>query len=53
MSIYDNFWEGCKGSMCLSPVDGQDIIRTVQQFKNKASTDSTDINTSIAKTIII
>ena len=33
MSIYDYFWEGCNGSMFLSPVDEQEIIRTVQQFK--------------------
>ena len=38
--------------MFLSPVDQQEIIRTVQQFKNKVSTDFTDINMSMVKTII-
>ena len=38
--------------MFLSPVDVQEIIRTVQQFKSKVSTDFTDINMSIVKTII-
>ena len=33
-------------------VDEQEIIRTVQQFKNKASTDFIDINMSMVKTII-
>ena len=32
MSIYDYLGEGCNGSMFLSPVDEQEIIRTVQQF---------------------
>ena len=41
MSIYDYLGEGCNGSMFLSPVDEQEIIRTVQQFKNKVSTDFT------------
>ena len=48
--IYDYLGEGCDGSMFLSPVDEQDIIRTVQQFKNKVST---DINMNMVKTIII
>ena len=39
VSIYDYLGEGCNGSMFLSPVDEQKIIRTVQQFKNKVSTD--------------
>ena len=52
MSIYDYLGEGCNGNMCLSPVDKQEIIRTAQQFKNKVSTDCTDINMSIIKTII-
>ena len=38
--------------MFLSPVDELEIIRTVQQFKNKVSTDFTDINMSMVKTII-
>ena len=29
VSIYDFLWEGCNGSMFLSPVDEQEIIRTV------------------------
>ena len=32
MSIYDYLGEGCNGSMVLSPVDEQEIIRTVHQF---------------------
>ena len=44
--------EGCNRSMFLSPDDEQEIIRTVQQFKNKVSTDFTDINMSMVKTII-
>ena len=50
VSIYDCFWEGCNGSMFLSPVDEQEIIRNVQLFKNKVSTDFTDINMSMVKT---
>ena len=38
--------------MFLSLVDEQEIIRTVQQIKNKVSTDFTDINMSMVKTII-
>ena len=51
MSIYD-YLEGCNVSMFLSLVDEQDIIRTVQQFKNKVSTDFTNINMSTVKLII-
>ena len=39
--------------MFLSPVDDQEIIRTVQHFKNKMSTDCCDINMSMIKEIII
>ena len=38
--------------MFLSPVNEQEIIRTMQQFKNKMSTDFTNINMSMVKTII-
>ena len=38
--------------MFLSLVDEQKIIRTVQQFINKVSTDFTDISMSMAKSII-
>ena len=44
--IYDYLGEGYNGSMFLSPVDGQDIIITVQ-FKNNVSTYITDINVSM------
>ena len=33
-------------------VDEQEITKTVQQFKNKVSTDFTDINITMVKTII-
>ena len=46
------FGEGCNGSMILSMVDEQEITKTVQQFKNKVSTDFTDINITMVKTII-
>ena len=36
----------------LSPVDEQEIIRTIKQFKNKVLTNFTDINMSMLKTII-
>ena len=39
-------------SMFLSPVDDQDIIRTVQNFKSKMSTDCNDLNMSMVKNII-
>ena len=52
MSIYDYLREGCNGSMFLSLVDVQEIIRTVQQFKNSELTDFTDITMSMVKTII-
>ena len=38
--------------MFLSPVDEQEIIKTLQQFKNKVSADFTVINMSMVKTII-
>ena len=38
--------------MYLSPVDDQDIIRTVQNFKSKMSTDCNDLNMSMIKNII-
>ena len=38
--------------MFLSPVDDQEIIRTVQNCKNKNSTDYSDINMSLIKNVI-
>ena len=35
--------------MFLSPVDDQEIIRTVQHLKNKMSTDCSDINMNMIK----
>ena len=52
VSIYEYLGEGCNGNMFLSPVDEQKIIRTVQQFKSKVSTDFTDINMSMVKAVI-
>ena len=37
--------------MFLSTVDDQDIIRTVQNFKSKMSTDCNDLNMSMVKNI--
>ena len=51
--MYDNFGERCNGSMFLSPVDEQEIIRNVQLFKNKVSTDFTDINMSMVKQLLL
>ena len=38
--------------MFLSPVDDQEIIRMVQNCKNKKSTDYSDINMSLIKNVI-
>ena len=38
--------------MFLSPTDAQYIIRTVQNFKSKMSTDFNDLNMSMVKNII-
>ena len=38
--------------MFLSPVDDQDIIRTVQNVKSKMSTDCNDLNMSMVKNTI-
>ena len=38
--------------MFLSPVDDQEIIRTVQNCKTKKSTDYSDINMSLSKNVI-
>ena len=38
--------------MFLSPVDDQDIITTVQNFKSKMSTDCNGLNISMVKNII-
>ena len=39
--------------MFLSRVDDQDIIRTVQKFKSKMSTDCNDLNMSMVKNIFV
>ena len=52
VSIYD-YLEGEVGhTMFLNPVDDQEIIRTVQNCKNKMSTDYNDINMLMVKKII-
>ena len=49
VSIYD-YLEGEVGhTMFLNPVDDQEIIRTVQNCKNKMSTDYNDINMLMVK----
>ena len=44
--------KGQDKSICLSPVDDQEIIRIVQKFKSKMSSDTNDINMSTIKTVI-
>ena len=52
MCIFMIIWEKDWKAVFLSPVDDQEIIRTVQHFKNKMSTDSSDINMRMIKNII-
>ena len=49
VSIYDYLVKRLESSIFLSPVDDQEIIRTVQHFKNKMSTDCSDINMNMIK----
>ena len=44
--------KGQDKSICLSHVDDQEIIRIVQNFKSKMSSDYNDINMSTIKTFI-
>ena len=46
-TIYDYLEEIIKYTMFLSPVDDLEIIRTVQHFKNKSSTDFSDNSMSL------
>ena len=52
VSIFYYLGKELDKSMFLSPVDDQDIIRTVQHFKSKMSTDCNDLNMSMIKNII-
>ena len=49
VSIYDDLEGEVGHTMFLNPVDDQDIIRTVQNCKNKISTDYNDINMLMVK----
>ena len=51
-TIYDYLEEIIKHTMFLSPVDDLEIIRTVQNYKNKRSTDFSDISISLLKKVI-
>ena len=50
--MFDYLGKELNKSMFLSPVDDQDIIRTVQNFKSKMSTECNDLNMSMVKNII-
>ena len=52
VSIYDYLEGKVDHTMFLSPVDDQEIIRTVENCKNKKSTDYSDINMSLIKNVI-
>ena len=51
-TIYDYLEENIEHTMFLSPVDDLEIIRTVQNCKNKRSTDFSDISMSLLKKVI-
>ena len=51
-TIYDYFEENIEHTMFLGLVDDLDIIRTVQNCKNKRSTDFSDISMSQLKKVI-
>ena len=51
-TIYDYLEENIEHTMFLSPVDDLEVIRTVQNCKNKRSTDLIDISMSLLKKII-
>ena len=48
-AIYDYLEENIEHTMFLSPVDDLESIRTVQNCKNKRSTDFSDISISLLK----
>ena len=51
-TTYDCLEEIIKPTMFLSPVVALEIIRTVQNCKNKRSTDFSDISISLLKKVI-
>ena len=51
-TIYDYLEENIEHTMFLDPVDDLEIIRTVQNCKNKRSTDFIDISMSLLKKVI-
>ena len=51
-TIYDYLEENIEHTMFLDPVDDLEIIRTVQNCKNKTSTDFSDISMSLLKKVI-
>ena len=51
-TIYDCSGENFEDTMFLYPADDLEIIRTVQNCKNKRSTDFSDISMSLLKKII-
>ena len=51
-TIYDYLEENTEHTMFLSPADDLEIIRTVQNCKNKRSTDFNDISMNLLKKVI-
>ena len=51
-TIYDYLKENIEHTMLLDPVDDLEIIRTVQNCKNKRSTDFYDVSMSLLKKVI-
>ena len=51
-TIYNYLEENIEHTMFLDPVDDLEIIRTVQNCKNKTSTDFSDISMSLLKKVI-
>ena len=51
-TIYDYLEKNIEHTMFLSPVDDLEIITTVQNCKNKRSTDFSDISMSLLKKLI-
>ena len=51
-TIYQYVEENIEHSMFLDPVDDLEIIRTVQNYKNKRSTDFSDVSISQLKKVI-
>ena len=52
VSFYDYLEGKVDHTMFLSPVDDQEIIKPVQNLKNKKSTEYSDINMSLIKNAI-